>query len=225
MGITKQQLEELLSKGTTLETVFEFKEGQDCLIFKADEFKNTDDIIYIPDIFLNQIEVTRPLDEEGIRNAIAHCCTGKDFISECRGNEQLAIALFEYDGWQHPCLQDILEGYEEEEFYEEYGCSLSCFTMPRYVIITKNQVSNSEPEKIVEEQEEKRRILGLDKDHYICHFFDSPYSNNSTEETSIEEAIQRLAIKDGYDMVQFQNGNYGFVAYYNGVVNGFEVVG
>ena len=97
--------------------------------------------------------------------------------------------------------------------------------MPRYVVITKNQVYESEPEKIVEEQEEKRKLLGLDGDHYVCHFFDSPYFNDSTEETSIEDAIQRLAIKDGYDMVQFQNGNYGFVAYYNGIVNGFEIIG
>lgn len=131
MGITKQTLRELLSKGTTLESIFEFKEGQNCLIFK----------------------------------------------------------------------------------------------MPKYVIITKNQVYESEPEKIVEEQEEKRKLLGLDGDHYVCHFFDSPYSNDFTEETSIENAIQRLAIKDGYDMVQFQNGNYGFVAYYNGIVNGFEIIG
>lgn len=41
----------------------------------------------------------------------------------------------------------------------------------------------------------------------------------------IEFAIQHLAIKEGYDMVQFSNGNYGFVAYYNGVPNGFEIIG
>ena len=34
-----------------------------------------------------------------------------------------------------------------------------------------------------------------------------------------------VAIKDGVDMVQFANGNYGFVAYYNGGINGFEVIG
>ena len=229
MGITKQTLRELLSKGTTLESIFEFKEGQDCLIFKAEKFKETEDIIYIPDITLNEIEVTRPLDAEGIDHVIEHCCNGKDFINECRGNEQLAEALFDFDDWQYPCLQDILDGYAEEEFQEDYGCSLSFYQMPKYVIITKNQVYESESEKIVEEiveeQEEKRKLLGLDGDHYVCHFFDSPYFSDSTEETSIEDAIQRLAIKDGYDMVQFQNGNYGFVAYYNGIVNGFEIVG
>ena len=93
MGITKQTLRELLSKGTTLESIFEFKEGQNCLIFKAEKFKDTEDIIYIPDITLNEIEVTRPLDAEGIDHVIQHCCNGKDFINECRGNEQLAEAL------------------------------------------------------------------------------------------------------------------------------------
>ena len=41
----------------------------------------------------------------------------------------------------------------------------------------------------------------------------------------IEFAIQHLAIKEGYDMGQLSNGNYGFVAYYNGVPNGFEIIG
>ena len=41
----------------------------------------------------------------------------------------------------------------------------------------------------------------------------------------IDDAIQCLAIKDGVDMVQFSNGNYGFVAYYSGDTNGFEVIG
>ena len=137
MGITKQTLRELLSKGTTLESIFEFKEGQNCLIFKAEKFKDTEDIIYIPDITLNEIEVTRPLDAEGIDHVIQHCCNGKDFINECRGNEQLAEALFDFDDWQNPCLQDILDGYDEEEFQEDYGCSLSFYQMPKYVIITK----------------------------------------------------------------------------------------
>ena len=81
MGITKQTLRELLSKGTTLESIFEFKEGQDCLIFKAEKFKDTEDIIYIPDITLNEIEVTRPLDAEGIDHVIEHCCTNAEVMN------------------------------------------------------------------------------------------------------------------------------------------------
>jgi len=40
-----------------------------------------------------------------------------------------------------------------------------------------------------------------------------------------DDAIQHLAIKDGYDLIQFENGNYGYVAYYNGIENGFEILG
>ena len=94
-----------------------------------------------------------------------------------------------------------------------------------YTIITRNRVYESEPEDIVREQEEKRNILGLNSGSYICHFFDSAWFDEETIEMDIDDAIQCLAIKDGVDMVQFNNGNYGFVAYYNGKINGFEVIG
>lgn len=94
-----------------------------------------------------------------------------------------------------------------------------------YVIITRNRVYESEPEDILTEQLEKQKVLGLDKENYLCHFFDSPWFDEYTMELDIDDAIQHLAIKDGVDMVQFSNGNYGFVAYYSGEVNGFEVIG
>ena len=94
-----------------------------------------------------------------------------------------------------------------------------------YTIITRNRVYESEPEDIVCEQEEKRNILGLNNGNYICHFFDSAWFDEEIIEMDIDDAIQCLAIKDGVDMVQFSNGNYGFVAYYSGETNGFEVIG
>ena len=94
-----------------------------------------------------------------------------------------------------------------------------------YTIITRNRVYESEPEDIMREQEEKRNILGLNNKNYICHFFDSAWFDEETIEMDIDDAIQCLAIKDGVDMVQFSNGNYGFVAYYSGDTNGFEVIG
>lgn len=93
-----------------------------------------------------------------------------------------------------------------------------------YIIITRNRVYENEPEDIVREQEEKRNILGLSNGSYICHFFNSVWFDESYREMDIDDAIENLAIKDGVDMVQFSNGNYGFVAYYNGKVNGFEVI-
>lgn len=94
-----------------------------------------------------------------------------------------------------------------------------------YTIITKNRVYKSESEEIVREQEEKRNILNLTENNYVCHFFDSVWFDESYREMNIDDAIENLAIKDGVDMVQFNNGNYGFVAYYNGETNGFEIIG
>ena len=97
--------------------------------------------------------------------------------------------------------------------------------MSDFIIITKARVLENEPEEIIKEQEEKRKVLGLGDKNFLCHFHSSPYTSDRIVEMPIEFAIQHLAIKEGYDMVQFPNGNYGFVAYYNGVPNGFEIIG
>ena len=51
-----------------------------------------------------------------------------------------------------------------------------------YVIITRNKVYESEPEDILAEQLEKQKVLGLDKENYLCHFFDSPWFDEYTME-------------------------------------------
>ena len=94
-----------------------------------------------------------------------------------------------------------------------------------YTIITKHRVYESEPDDIYNEQQEKRAVLNLNGADYLCHFFDSPFFNDSLVVSDIDTAIQYLAIKDGVDMVLYSNGNYGFVAYYSGCVNGFEIIG
>lgn len=105
----------------------------------------------------------------------------------------------------------------------------------KYTIITKHQVYSDydeadyekEVELRYEEQQEKLKILGFKYERmadYVCHFFDSTYFDEETTTMSIPEAIECLAIKDGIDLVQFENGNYGFVAYYNGSENGFELI-
>ena len=90
-----------------------------------------------------------------------------------------------------------------------------------YTVITKHQVSNcDDPEKIITEQEEKRKVFGLADDNlYLCKF-----SNKHLGFFTIDDAIQHLDIKEGFDMVQFSNGNIGFVAYYDGMPNGFEIL-
>ena len=108
--------------------------------------------------------------------------------------------------------------------------------MEKYTIITKHQVYSDydeadyekEIELRYEEQQEKLKILGFKYERgvdYVCHFFNSVFFDEETCVTSIPEAIECLAIKDGVDLVLFTNGNYGFVAYYNGNENGFEIMG
>ena len=120
--MTKSELRKELESGKCLADIFNFIWGQDCLICKADEFEVSDNIIYIPDIFLNEIDIEHTLDEDDIKNVLHHCCTGKDFLDECNGHENLARNLFNYVDWQHPDIHDFLEGYDDEEqFLEEYG--------------------------------------------------------------------------------------------------------
>ena len=104
--------------------------------------------------------------------------------------------------------------------------------LPKYKVLTRKSLLNMEyvNEKQWEEDclklfNEQNSILkenGIDYDYvksYIIHFF-----NKHTTELTIDEAIQCLIIKDGYDLVQYENGNLGYIAYYNGADNGFEIL-
>lgn len=121
--MTKNELKMKLEAGTFLVDLFDFTDGQDCLIYKGD-FEVSDQIIYIPDIDFNVINTESVLEDEEIENVLAHCSTGNDFIRECSGHEDLARELFNFVDWQHPNIQDLLDGYNDEEFKKEYGFSM-----------------------------------------------------------------------------------------------------
>jgi len=108
--------------------------------------------------------------------------------------------------------------------------------LPKYKILTKQSVLDipyesdyqfaRECAKLAVEQDEILKWNNITwETKYKIHFFDSPYSGNSITDMCYDDAIQHLAIKDGYDLIQFENGNYGYVAYYNGIENGFEILG
>lgn len=103
--------------------------------------------------------------------------------------------------------------------------------MPAYKIATVNNVYSIEDsdiarEKLIKEQNIILKENGYEFDKsYLIHFFDSVFRNDFTGSMNIDYAIECLAIKDGVDVVQYENGNYGFVAYYNGHENGFEILG
>ena len=98
----------------------------------------------------------------------------------------------------------------------------------KYTVITKNKAYESDPDAIFTEQAKKIIELGLDDGslwpEVKVHFFNSAFFNEEVTVMNIYEAIRCIAVKDGMDMVLFENGNYGFIAYYNGDINGFEIV-
>ena len=78
---------------------------------------------------------------------------------------------------------------------------------------------------LILEQDRIVKENGIDysKNHKV-HFFNSAYTTDAIRDMDIDYAIQCLAIKDGVDLVRFGNGNLGYVAYYNGRENGFEIL-
>ena len=103
--------------------------------------------------------------------------------------------------------------------------------LPKYEILTVKtcyNIGDTEEERmsLVNEQNETLVSLGYNLNKtYRVHFFESYYSNETTDCGSIDDLIQQLAIKDGVNLVKFETGKIGFVAYYNGVENGFEIIG
>lgn len=121
--INKNELNARLKQGELLGDIFNFTDGQECLIYKG-KFEKSDNIIYIPDIYLNELETDTVVeDEEDLNNILKNCYTGNDFLKECNGCEKAARALFGFVNWQHPNIQDLVDLYddEEDEFFKEFG--------------------------------------------------------------------------------------------------------
>ena len=105
--------------------------------------------------------------------------------------------------------------------------------MLKYEILTSRSVMDIPYESEEQNQrdcealvEEQNRIIQelAPSEYYMCHFIEDPhYCDDITINVSdLDDAIQYLAIKDGVDLVRFENGNLGYVAYYNCHENGFE---
>ena len=123
--MTEEILRKELECGKALKDLFEFSDGQDCTIYKGKfNLEKAENIIYIPDIFLNDIDIeTDFMTEREIENVINNCYSTEDFMVEAQGHVNLAESLFAYVDWQHPDLYDLLEGYDDEQevFLEMYG--------------------------------------------------------------------------------------------------------
>lgn len=107
--MTKEELKLHLEQGRTMDEAFALRDGQSCTIYKADQFTEGPDIIYIPDLALNEIPEVTPVNrgtKEEVANRIEEilysCYTGDDFIYESDEDRELAERLFYYCDWQHP---------------------------------------------------------------------------------------------------------------------------
>ena len=104
------------------------------------------------------------------------------------------------------------------------------YSLPNYKVLTNVSVIDMEDEPSGEffaEQDNVLKTMGITNDWqvtYLVHFFNSSFFDESVAFMDIADAIECLAIKEGADVVQFENGNIGFVAYYGNEVNGFEVI-
>lgn len=122
--INKQEVIEQLKTGKTLSDLFKLQMVRN-VIYKGD-FAATDDIIYIPDIDLNEIPINIPLTKERLKDIEYDLYSGNDFINECKGNVKLAKELFDWCDWSHPssAINDIVLGYEDDEFFEKFGIQI-----------------------------------------------------------------------------------------------------
>lgn len=99
--MNREQVKQELLKGRVLEELFEFQTGQGCDIYKG-EFSLSDEIIYIPDLDLNEIPIHEAVEKEEVDWVVNAMYSGLDFLEQCGGKEELAKELFWYCDWQHP---------------------------------------------------------------------------------------------------------------------------
>ena len=130
--MTKREIRAELLKGRPLDDILHFTDGQECMIFKAERFVPGDEVLYIPDIGLNQIPVDIDLShdnsmmyetklgwgpmtaEEQIEVVLSYCYTGDDFVTQCESDLEMAERLFWYCDWQHPgsAVDEVVEDEE-----------------------------------------------------------------------------------------------------------------
>lgn len=113
--MTKQELSQELVSGKLLYDLFLWTPGQECEIFKAEEWKSGDEILYIADLYYTRLYLMR-IEPDDLEDVLERCYTGDDFLEAAEGDEELARQIFETVDWQSPfTLADELEREEDEE--------------------------------------------------------------------------------------------------------------
>ena len=196
--MTKNEIRERLKEGKTLCKIFNFTDGQECLIYNG-EWNPGDEVIYIPDVDLNEIEILFPLayyndndeiQEDKINEAINNMYTGKDFMNLADDNEEFAKDLFDYCDWQHPSSA-LDELRDEEEYWEdEKEGETEIDSYPELKRYDEEHTAYFAREEDVEYE----IIFEVDKERYYC-YIDAP---------NIDEALGVFFVNHPhitYDMV------------------------
>ena len=118
--MTREEAKKLLCEGKKVSEIFDLIPGQECMIYKGEWPDNpdaSDEIIYIPDINLNNLDDYDMLMSE----RLSLMYTAKDFLNQTGGNIAAAKDLFEFVDWQNPDVQDLMDCTEDDEAREIYG--------------------------------------------------------------------------------------------------------
>lgn len=120
--MNKRNIINRLMRGENIGDILLLRTGQECEIYKADSFLDTNDVIYIPDISLNNIKFAKDdideywTEDEEVQRLKGDMYTGREFVEMCGGNRELAEELFNYVDWQHPgSVLDADEIYWEDD--------------------------------------------------------------------------------------------------------------
>ena len=116
----RNEAKKLLLEGKKIGEIFDLIPGQDCMIYKGkwpDDPEVSDEIIYIPDIDLNDLED----DDVPVSKKLGFLYTAKDFLNQTGGNVPAAKDLFHFVDWQNPNVQDLMDCTDDEEAKEIYG--------------------------------------------------------------------------------------------------------
>ena len=102
--------------------------------------------------------------------------------------------------------------------------------MIKYEILTTAATTKADTDEekimIINEQFSILDKLGFDDSTvYLAHYFKSEFTEEEITNGYLESLKERLAVKDGIELVRFENGNIGFMASYSGIENGFEIIG
>lgn len=118
--MTREQAKKLLLEGKKIGEIFDLIPGQECMIYKGewpDNPEASDEIIYIPDIDLNDLkDADMPVSEK-----LSLMYTAQDFLNQTGGNVLAAKDLFAFVDWQNPNVQDLMDCTDDDEAKEIYG--------------------------------------------------------------------------------------------------------